>query len=164
MRPVFLFLCLAAAFSAGAQRSSYTSLKELRWLTGSWAGMANGKPFYEAWRMVNDSLLINFAIEVKGSDTLVTESASIRLSGGQIRMYGDKGASWNGLRLTGNKIVLANDTLRYANRIEWSHSKSDHWMTLIQNPGGQLTYDMVRAPAFDAAVNRYATAAESQGR
>ena len=75
------------------------------WLAGHWKGMYNGGPFYESWIKVNDSVMVNLAIEIKNADTLVKENGFIRLQGGNI-IHGGTDASWQLTELTDSKMIF----------------------------------------------------------
>ena len=138
-----------------SQKSGYSSLKQMRWMAGHWKGMYNGAPFYESWIWVNDSLMVNLAIEIKGKDTVVKENGFIRLRQGNI-IHGGTNASWRLTELTDAKMTFANDTLKYANQIIWSHSSNDHWLAEIHNPGGKIiNYDLERVPWLERTVTNF---------
>ena len=130
------------------------SVKDIAWLEGNWKGTYNNAPFYEAWRKATDSVMVNFTIEIKGNDTIVKENGAIRLMKLNRDFIG-RDASWKLESLSGDKIVLKNDTLKYANRIIWSHSPNDHWLTEIHNPKGVIHYDLERVPWLEEVVNRF---------
>ncbi len=162
MKSILLLLLPFAAVSASAQEARYASLQPMQWLSGSWSGTYKDAPFYEAWRSAGDSLLINFSIGIKGVDTVVKENSAVRLmKDGSIRMMDSGNDAWMLTRLTVDELVLENDTLKYANKITWSHAKNGHWLTVIQNPGGTVKYDMTRAPWLDAVIDRYVARVES---
>jgi hypothetical protein len=52
-------------------------------------------------------------------------------------------------------MIFVNDTLKYANRIIWSHSANDHWLTEIHNPAGIIHYDLERVAWLNNAVNKF---------
>ena len=149
MKKLFYTLILFASLKASGQSFSTTDIQKLKWLEGSWKGMANDKPFYEAWRFFNDSVLVNFAIEIQNGDTIIKESSALILSGGQVSL-GQPPTQWKASRITQNEIVLKNDTLKFSNVIIWLHTKEDHWFTVLEHPRSTVYYDMVR----DAALNR----------
>jgi hypothetical protein len=154
MRNIITILGFLIIFhtSLPAQKSEYNSLKQMRWLTGHWKGMYNGAPFYESWIWVNDSLMVNLSIEINEKDTIVKENGFNRLRQGKI-IHGSTNAVWQLTELTDSKMVFANDTLKYANRIIWSHSANDHWLTEIHNPGGRvINYDLERVPWLERFV------------
>jgi hypothetical protein len=127
-------------------------VKKASWLVGTWKGMYNGAPFYETWRMQNDSL-VNYTIEVKNNDTVVTRQTSLRSFGGKT-IFGKKG-DWLLKRITGNEIVLENDTSKYSNRIIYLHLANDHWFTILEHPGSTMYYDMEKIREFDLRIDRF---------
>ena len=153
MRKHTLFICLASISVTFCVAQG--SAKDLAWLEGSWKGIYKDAPFYEAWRKATDSVMVNFTIEVKGTDTIVKENGAIRLMK-MNRGYVSTNASWDIESLSADKIVLKNDTLKYANRIIWSHSSNDHWLTEIHNPGGVIIkYDLERVKWPEEVVNKF---------
>jgi hypothetical protein len=147
-------ILLITAFTFTTSCLAQGSAKDLAWLEGSWKGMYNNAPFYEAWRKATYSVLVNFTIEIKGTDTVVKENGAIRLMK-RFQDFAGRDASWSIDMLTSDKIVLRNDTLQYANRIIWSHSTADHWLTEIHNPKGIIRYDLERVPWLEDVVNRF---------
>src|SRR5215813_13063155 len=105
--PAFLFCLQIKSFA------QVDAIKKASWLVGTWKGMNNGAPFYETWRIQNDSL-VNYTIEIKNNDTIITRQTSLRSMGQKI-VFGKKG-DWQLKRITGNEIVLENDTSKYSNR------------------------------------------------
>jgi hypothetical protein len=163
MRKQILIICIAALSitSCNAQQENKVpdktinpSIKQIEWLQGSWKGMYKNAPFYEAWRKATDSVMVNFLIEIKGTDTIVKENGAILLMK-QKRGYSSTNASWQLESLSDDKIVLKNDTLKYANRIIWSHSSNDHWLTEIRSPTGTIYYDLERVTWPEEYVNRF---------
>jgi hypothetical protein len=147
--------CMAQKESNKEDKTGKASVKDIEWLQGSWMGQYNNAPFYEAWRKFTDSVMVNFTIQIKGTDTIVKENGAIRLMK-QKPGFAGMDASWELESLSGDKIVLKNDTLKYANRIIWSHSPNDHWLTEIHNPGGRIfKYDLERVPWLEEVVNRF---------
>jgi hypothetical protein len=157
MRKTIITLACLQLFvlASRGQYSNYSSLKQMKWMAGNWKGMYNGAPFYEAWIYVNDSIMVNLSIEIKNNDTLVKEQGFIRARNGKI-IHGGSNATWQLSKLNDTEMIFVNDTLKYASRIIWSHSKDDHWLTEIHNPGGKvINYDLVRVPWLDKAVNKF---------
>ncbi|GAA4329098.1 hypothetical protein [Flaviaesturariibacter amylovorans] len=162
MRIASLLLCLLHSLCAGAQeRVDAASLQQMSWLVGSWKGTANKKPFYEAWRFANDSTMVNFSIEVTGTDTLVKESGALRVRGGLLYL-GAAPTQWTATRLRAGELVLRNDSLRFSNTIIWLHSPEDHWLTILEHPKSTVFYDMTRDATLDRKVTDWI--AQRRGR
>ena len=152
MKILFLFIIITLC-SCSATKIHSTPVDKMQWLIGSWQGTYNSKPFYEAWRKLNDSALINFTIEIKDGDTIVKENGVIRKEGTEMVYKGS--ATWRLLSFTDTSMLFGNDTLRYANRISWTHTKDDHWLTVIKNPTNTITYDIVRINWPEYAIDNY---------
>lgn len=151
--------CMTFCF---AQKENKIPITQVEWLQGNWQGTYKNAPFYEAWRKATDSVLMNFTIEIKGTDTIVKENGAILLMK-QNRGYRSPGAKWDLESLTDDKVVFRNDTLKYSNRIVWSHSANDHWLTELHNPDGSIVYyDLVRVSWLEDVVNRFIRNARRQ--
>jgi hypothetical protein len=160
---LFGFVCvLLFSFASLAQKNKYQSLKQMDWLAGYWKGMYKGAPFYEAWIKAHDSLMVNLTIEIKNTDTIVREHGFIRFQNGNI-IYGGSRAVWQLTELTGTKMVFENDTLKYSNKIIWSHSSNDHWLTELQNPNDVIYYDLERVLWLKRVVDNFISRARRSG-
>ena len=120
-------------------------------MVGTWKGTYNGSPFYETWRMQGDSL-VNYMVEFKNTDTIITRQTSLRSNGRSI-VFGKKG-DWQLKRLTGNEIVLENDTSKFSNRIIYLHLENGHWFTVLEHPGSTMYFDMEKIDSLDAVIDR----------
>jgi hypothetical protein len=156
MRNLLTLIALIASLPAWCQGAAPApqSLGQAGWLQGSWKGMTKTGPFYEAWRVINDSTLLNLAIEIKGGDTLIKESATLSLRQGSIWLGGEP-ARWKASRVVAGEIVLRNDTLRFSNTIIWMHTPEDHWITILEHPHSTVFYDMSRDAALDRKVEAW---------
>src|SRR5690349_6118552 len=94
----------------------HTSLKQLNWLVGEWVGEYNGEPFYESWRMVNDSLMLNFQLQVSPIDTTLQENGFIRIDENGV-VHGNEKQTWKLEKLTDEEVVFVAPNLPFANRI-----------------------------------------------
>lgn len=162
MRTALLLFALVSVLTSSGQRN-FTSAEfaSLKWLEGSWKGTTGKEPFYEAWRLVNDSVLVNFAIEIKGTDTLVSESNGLLLRGGRL-VLGKGPVQWTATRLLSNEIVLKNDSAAYSNTILWLHTRDDHWFTILEHPKSTAYYDMTRDAALDKKVEEWIKAKQKE--
>ena len=129
-----------------------SDLKKMLWLQGSWKGLYNGKPFYEAWHVLNDSMLMNYEIKITDTDTLIKESGSIH-SRGENFFYGTESVNWKLSTMTPNELVFKNFSLPYSQTILWKHTDEDHWYTKLSHPNtATAEYDLIRQPELDAYV------------
>ena len=154
MKRLTFLLLLAFCFSLSAEAQIEGHLSKMKWLQGSWVGMAGNAPFNEGWRFLNDSTLVNFAIEINGTDTLIRESGVLMMRNKEITLRNGK-VQWKGTRLTGNELVLKNDSLPYSNTIIWLCTRDDHWFTILEHPKSTVYYDIVRDPLLDQKLETY---------
>ena len=145
-------MLLLSVTAKSQQKFATSDFKQMKWLEGSWKGYAGSTLFYEGWRVVNDSVMVNFAIEIKNSDTIIRESSALLLRNGRITL-GQIPSQWTASRITPNELVLKNDTLSYSNVIIWLHTKDDHWFTILENPKSTIYYDMTRDVALDKKLD-----------
>jgi hypothetical protein len=129
--------------------------QKMKWLIGGWEGKtSSGSPFYESWKLFNDSVLVNFNIEIRNTDTIVKESGAIFIHKGKICM-GSPDRYWNLSRLTNNEMVFQNDSINYSNTIIWVHSPDDRWFAILQNPGSTIVYDLHRSAAIERKTDEF---------
>lgn len=148
------YLLVLSLNACAQQAGSSNAVAKMGWLAGTWQGTYQGKPFYESWKKKNDSTLVNLVIEITQRDTIIKEHGAI-MSGSKGTVYIGADAQWKLTDLTDTSIVLSNDTLKYANKITWSHSKDDHWLAVIQNPKNVIKYDLVRVDWLDKYVDNF---------
>ena len=117
-KTILLFLIISSFCSlAWSQKvDAAHSVHKMQWLVGAWQGIYNSQPFYEAWKKMNDSTLVNFVIEIKGTDTVIRENGVIRPVGNKI-LYSGRDAQWEIVEFNNSTLVLINDTIKFANRI-----------------------------------------------
>ncbi len=154
MKTRLTILLLVLTFYVQAQNSiDSNQISKLTWLTGSWKGMYNGKPFYESWRKFSDKVLVNFSIDIKDKDTVVKEETAIVFTGSKT-IFGKKG-EWVLKRVMSNEMMFECDTCKFSNRIIFLRTNDDHWFTILQHPKSTMYYDMVRIKELDAIVDKF---------
>lgn len=166
MKIKLLLLCHLIVFSLNACAQKATSsnpVSKMGWIVGSWQGTYKDKPFYESWKKKNDSVLVNLTIEVTKTDTVIKENG-VMMAGGKGTVYLGSTAQWKLTAVTDTSIVLSNDTLKYANKITWWHSKDDHWLTVIENPKDVIKYDLVRVAWLDKYVDNFMAKMTKSGK
>ncbi len=132
-----------------------TDFKKMQWLVGCWKGEYGNKPFYEAWRKLNDTLLMNYSIEISGTDTLVKAGSPLNVHSGNIYLGAKDSVNWMLSAVTEKEIILKNDTLKYSNVITWRNTTDGHWYTILKDAKNTVTYDLVRMPELDVVVDRF---------
>jgi|SRR5687767_9571745 len=151
---LFLPLLLIIISCYSQNQVSGKDFKKMWWLIGSWRGSVAQNFFYEAWRPFNDSVLVNFKIEIKNGDTSISESGALYFKGKEL-IYGNRSVSWKLARLTENEIVLKNDSLMYSNTIIWLYNGNNHWLAILENPESTVYYDLEKIPWLDKKIDEF---------
>jgi len=151
----FLFSCDLHHHQSETPPDHRSDFKKMQWLVGSWKGMYEGAPFYEGWRKINDTLLMNYAIEIKDGDTTVSAGSPVNVHDGKIHLGLKDSTTWEMSSLKDDEIIFKNDTLKYSNVITWSHSKDDHWLTTLKHPKSTVNFDMIKVPELDRWVDSF---------
>lgn len=160
MKTALPFLLLIAVISCKQPpQAPPANLQQLNWMVGDWVGTYNGAPFFESWRMVNDSLMLNFSIEVSPVDTVLKENGYIKLTPEGL-IHGGENYTWKMDKLTDDEVVFVNPNIPYATRISWRHDANDHWITDIENPKGRIGYDLTRVDWLAPIVDGYMLASD----
>ena len=154
-RALLFFPLLMMIISCYSQNQvSVKDFKKMKWLIGSWKGSVAQDFFYEAWRPFNDSVLVNFKIEIKNGDTSIRESGALYFKDKEL-LYGNRTVSWKLVRLTDNEIVLKNDSLPYSNTIIWVYNGNNHWLAILENPDSTVYYDLEKIPWLDKKIDEF---------
>jgi hypothetical protein len=135
----------AAAAVPTFTKSQFASV---RWLDGKWRGVAtNGKPFFEAYRHVNDSTMHQGTFS-DSTFKVQTDSAIVAFRAGKVIDQGN-GPPWVATHLdsAGVMFVLPRTP---TSRIVWLRHSPDEWEAQIYTPDklGQVqrvVYHMKRA-------------------
>ena len=151
---LFISLLMTIISCYSQNKVSGKDFKKMEWLIGSWRGSVAQDFFYEAWRPFNDSVLVNFKIEIKNDDTSIKESGALYFKGNEL-VYGNRSVSWKLARLTENEIVLKNDSLSYSNTIIWLHNGNNHWLAILENPDSTIYYDLEKIPWLDKKIDEF---------
>lgn len=152
MKQLLLLIIFSIRLITATAQPDSMVIKKASWLVGTWKGMNNQSAFYETWRIQDDSL-VNYTIEFKNDDTIVTRQTSLRHKGKSI-VFGKKG-DWQLKRMTRNEIVLENDASKYSNRIIYLHLANDHWFTILEHPGSTMYFDMEKVTELDLVIDRF---------
>ena len=112
-----------------AAKFTLADFANMRWLEGDWRGTtSSGKPFYESYRMVNDSTMHMGGFADSAFRTQ-TDSAVIALRGGQVLDQGD-GTPWAATHLDSH-FVNFGSMRTPANHFAWRRQSADRWEALI---------------------------------
>ena len=143
---IFLF-CLAVCNScqSGMKPLEYhQAMKNMQWLVGNWEAEANGKPFYETWRTVNDTLLANVNFTIENGDTIVGGKAEITVLDGQIFYANEAQLKWELADCSERTARFTNPDAPYSQTILFEHTQEDQWNAVLTTNGKDLTYLLTR--------------------
>jgi hypothetical protein len=104
----------------------------IRWLDGRWRGVDSaGKPFFEAYRVVNDSTMHQGTF----SDSTFATQTDSAVVGWRNGVVVDQGASspWVATRLDSGVVTFAL-TKAATNRFVWIRHSPDEWEAQIYTP------------------------------
>jgi hypothetical protein len=140
----------AAAVREGEVRSiSVQEFQQLRWVEGRWRGdQPDGKPFYEAYRFVNDSTIRSYSYADSASGAVPSDSGFIALRGGEVTTGGE-GARWVASQLTASRIDFA-PRVGASNSFTWQRASADAWTATLRwpatadRPAREVIYPMRR--------------------
>lgn len=135
-------VAVAAQQSPAAARFTEHDLARLKWIEGRWKGMADGKPFYEAYRFISPARLETehhtdetFSA-TSGRGITVIEGGRIVHEGGQ-RQYVAS-------RLTDTSVDFEPGR-NAANGFSWTRKTADTWTAVIKPlRGPERRYEMTR--------------------
>jgi hypothetical protein len=129
-----------------AVRVSAEQFRALAWLDGRWRGtMPDGKPFFEGYRMLNDSTVRSY--DYPDSTAVVpSDSGAISLRGGEL-VTGSGGREWVATEL-GEGFARFEPRRGAKNSFTWQRTGPDAWTATLrwaaEAPVRETVYSMVR--------------------
>ena len=114
-------------------------LQKIKWIEGEWMGLYNGKPFYEMYRLANDSTLEIRAYDWNGTDSSNTQMSYVYFKDGSYYL-GDK-QNWKVTAITEKEIKMA-PNVNANNDITWKYRDSTGWDAVLVSKTGTTTYNM----------------------
>ena len=126
--------------SAGYGKQDLTKLK---WIEGRWRGMYSNQPFYEIYRLLNDSTLEITSYDWNGNDSINTSRTYVRWSEGYYYLGNQK--NWKVAGITDTAIVMKRN-YKASNDIVWRYNNATSWDAYLESEKGTNHYHM---EAFD---------------
>jgi hypothetical protein len=126
----------------------YLAYKNMKWLEGSWEGMADGKPFCESWAFANDTLMVN--------KNLICETGAVKEEGALIQVIdrqiyytnqpksGAKLLTWTLVDCDTTHIRFVNPNAPYSQTIVFDHIENDQWRATLTTKGKSIVYVLHR--------------------
>jgi hypothetical protein len=114
-------------------------LKKIKWIEGKWKGLYNGKPFYEMYRLSNDSTLEITSFEWDGKDSSKTSMSYVYFRDGAYYL-GEK-QNYKVSTITDKEITMLRN-VEANNDIIWRYRDSTGWDAILTSPKEKVVYDM----------------------
>ena len=120
----------------------------MKWLAGSWEGMADNKPFCESWTFANDTLMVNKNL-ICATGEVEKEGALIQLIDQQIYYTntpkeGEKLLKWELVDCDSTHVRFTNPDAPYSQTIIFDHIPDDLWRATLITKGKPLVYVLHR--------------------
>lgn len=138
----------ANGMQEGQTRFTAADLKKLRWIEGTWRGMADvDKPFFERYHFENDTTLV---VESFSDETLskVTEVTRYELRDGKFANW-DAAARWAATRIDDSSATFE-PVAGARNSFRWMKQSGNVWNAMLTwpatdtSPAKQKVYQMER--------------------
>jgi hypothetical protein len=120
-------------------------LKTLSWLAGNWKGMDGDKPFYEIYRVANDSTLEIISYEWNGKDS--TKSSLTAISWKDGFYYLGDSLNWKVTSIAADSIAMIPNYKAF-NDIVWKKTAENGWDAILDSRRGKKIYRMERVDHF----------------
>ena|SRR5688572_28199450 len=142
----FLLLCAACVNNASDKETSYkkTDLQQLRWIEGNWKGMDGQTPFYEIYKITNDSTLEISSYNWNGTDSSATSRSYVHWKNDQYHL-GDS-LNWKVTQIGRDSIYMV-PVYKASNTILWKKTPAG-WDAVLKSPKGEKVYHMERIAHF----------------
>ena len=121
-----------------------TDLRKISWIEGNWRGMAGDNPFYEIYKITNDSTLEITTYVWNGTDS--SKSASTYIKWDQDAHYLGDNRNWKVTSIADDSITMV-PANRGPNTIVWKRT-GDGWTATLGSKKGKVVYDMKRVEHF----------------
>jgi hypothetical protein len=141
----FLMLTLLSFKCSLSQDASKGKLKALNWIEGNWKGMDGSNPFYEIYKIKNDSTLVITSYEWNGRDSSKTSISSLRRRDGSYYL-GDN-FNWKVIDISEGSIFME-PVFKAVNTILWKKKDQNTWEAILESKNGRKVYVMERVSHF----------------
>ena len=137
---LLLLLMLIICRDADAQQTSTKKdLVKLTWIEGNWKGMDGNNPFYEIYKLANDSTLEITSYEWDGIDS--SKTSITRLQYKNDHYYLGDSLNWKVVDISGNSIFIEPVYKAY-NTILWKKRDQHTWEAILESKKGRKIYVM----------------------
>ncbi len=129
------------------RRTHPVSLYRLSWLQGNWQGSGGTQPFYEIYKIQNDSTLEITSYNWNGRDSSNTVKTFLRKYGDDY--YLGRERNWKVFAFTDSMIIMK-PVYKAAIGILWRARSENTWQAVIRTARDEKLYTMTRIKHFSA--------------
>jgi hypothetical protein len=144
---IFAFLAAACHNPNGEAQAPYKmeDLKKVQWLEGNWVGLDGAQPFYEIYKIINDSTLEITSYNWTGTDSTGSSKSYLVWKNGYY--YLGESLNWKVTEITNNAIEMV-PVRRASNDILWKNNGGNSWLAILKTKSGEKRYHMKPAGHF----------------
>jgi hypothetical protein len=155
MKNLFLFTTLVLFFFScknvsEQQHETSTIHKEdlakLKWIEGSWTGLYDGQPFYETYRILNDSTMQIITHANVGTDSVRNNIEHFEWSDGAY--YLGDARNYKAVHMTDTSIYMIPVTAN--NDILWNYVNDTVWTAVLKSPRDTFNFRMSKVTLPDS--------------
>jgi hypothetical protein len=125
---------------------SKNDLQKLKWIEGSWKGMYNNQPFFEIYKLTDDSTLEVTSYDWNGKDSSNTSRTYVRWIDSSY--YFGEQMNWKVVSITDRQITMKRN-YKASNDIIWKFYDANSWDAILEKPKGEEHYHMERVRTLD---------------
>jgi hypothetical protein len=118
-----------------------SDLQKIKWIEGKWRGMYKGQPFYEIYKMINDSILEVISFEWNGKDSSKTSRDLLYWKDGSY--YLGEGETYKVIAISDKEISMKRN-IKTSNDVLWRYNNDTSWIAELAQAGGVTKYDMIK--------------------
>lgn len=143
-----LMVCSCKSKSSDTkEKKERESLKKISWIEGNWKGMVGPTPFYEIYRITNDSTLEIISYGWDGTDSSGSSVSKVYYHNGNYYL-GDS-LNWKVTSITDSSIFME-PAYKASNTILWKKRDQNSWDAVLESEKfGNREYLMERVKTFD---------------
>jgi len=130
------------------ERLSYSKndLSKIKWIEGSWKGMFKNEPFYEIYRLTNDSTLEVISYDWNGKDSSNTSRTYVHWKDSAYYLGNEQ--NWKVVSISDSQITMKKN-YKASNDIIWKFHDADSWDALLEHKNGTDHYQMERVGTIE---------------
>ena len=142
---LLLSLCFSFLLHCFSHAQQSGNLKQLSWIEGNWKGMDGPKPFFEIYKIINDTTLKITSYDWDGKDSSKSSVTLLQRINGNY-FLGDS-LNWKVTNITDSSIYME-PVYKASNIILWKKRDLNSWDAILEFRNGRRGYRMERVKFF----------------